>query len=109
MLRVYSLSFAQTDIDYTKLATFLKTTPGIVGYWNYIPGVYFIKSYNLFEDLIPKFTTHFAGRQYVLAEVTKSGNLWLANGFAPKDSWNWFVEQPEGYLGLLGMNLKPTT
>ena len=77
--------FPVSDFEY-----FLKTDPHVLAYWNYLPGIYFVKSRASAQQLTLAVERLFAGLNYIVIQV----NHFDMNGKLQKDAWQWFYEQP---------------
>src|SRR5262249_20507774 len=70
---------------------FLRYDPEILGFWNYIPLVYLVKTNLSVSDLASRVRTHLRGNQCLVAEI----NLYNVDGWLPKPAWDWFRSPPE--------------
>jgi hypothetical protein len=117
-LRTYMLTFSVDGANLPTLEHFIKNSTVIVGYWNYIPYVYCLKSYSTATDLARIFDVVFPKGNFIIVEINPS-NL---DGRLVQGAWGWFYEpvsalpltpsglSPLSPLGLLGGNkLKKAT
>jgi hypothetical protein len=57
-----------------------------VGYWNYIPFVYMVKTYESLPVLREKFAYIFTSGGFLLAEIFHNS----VDGLLPREAWDWF-------------------
>lgn len=102
---VYLVSFNATDVSLPVFENFLRQDPAILGFWNYIPLVYLVKSNLPVSDLAARVRTHMAGRHCLVAEI----NPGHVDGWLPKAAWDWFRSAPDKRMaiGILGQSPPP--
>jgi hypothetical protein len=66
-----------------------------VAYWNYIPLVYFVKSYQAISILRDKFRDILGARNFLIAEISP----FQMDGLLPRAAWDWFYHD-HGQLSL---------
>ena len=86
-VRTYIIS--PTLVPGTNLPAFeqyLKDSQDILGYWNYIPLLYCVKSRLPSQQLSIKVSPFFLGQNFLVAELS----LYNINGALPQAAWDWF-------------------
>jgi hypothetical protein len=73
-----------------RLENFLRYNVAILGFWNYIPLVYCVKS-RLHSSQLRHLLAPILETQYLLAEINPA-NL---DGQLPQAAWDWFYAPPE--------------
>jgi hypothetical protein len=68
------------------LHRYIMDSKDFVGYWNYIPFVYIMKSYETLPVLREKFGYILTNGGFMLAEIFTHG----VDGLLPREAWDWF-------------------
>jgi hypothetical protein len=86
--RLYILVFDATrNPEVTgALHRYIMDSKDFVGYWNYIPLVYIVKSYETISVLREKLRYILTGGGFLLAEISSSN----IDGLMPREAWDWF-------------------
>lgn len=99
-VRTYLLAFNQFDakINLASLERYLLDSVEILGYWNHLPYIFFVKSRLLATDIAARLNSFFPGSVFMLVEVN-ANNM---NGIMPQPAWQWFyadhsVKRPSGW------------
>jgi hypothetical protein len=102
--KIYSINFYAPGIDLGYFESFLRYDPDILGFWNYIPLVYLVKTNLSVGDLAFRVRNRLQGNHCLVAEV----NPYNVDGWLPKPAWDWFRSPPEKQAGLLsGLSASP--
>jgi hypothetical protein len=68
------------------LHRYIMDSKDFVGYWNYIPFVYVVKTYEALPVLREKFSFIFRNSGFLLAEIFPHS----VDGLLPREAWDWF-------------------
>ena len=79
----------------SSLHQYIMNSKDLIAYWNYIPLVYIVKSYNSLPELRDKFKSILGKHQFLIAEISGAH----LDGFLPKAAWDWFYHS-HGQLSL---------
>src|SRR5262245_38939752 len=85
-VRVYMISTAAVPYRPAAFTRFIQNDPRILGYWNYLPGTYFVRSGLDAKELTQAIDSAMTPFDYVVIEV----NPLNANGKLPQTAWEWF-------------------
>ncbi len=104
--KFYILTFDARGVSLPALTRYLQDSNAIVGYWNYIPLVYCVKSYHDCHDLAVKISAFMGDSNFVLMEINKNN----IDGRLPQRAWEWFYQEssPPTGLGSLAAALSST-
>jgi hypothetical protein len=86
--RIYLLVYDTTknpDV-LTALHRYIMDSKDFVGYWNYMPFVYIVKTYESLPVLREKFRYIFRNGSFMLAEISPNN----VDGLLPREAWDWF-------------------
>jgi hypothetical protein len=72
------------------LERYLLDSVDILGYWNYIPLLYFVKTRLSATQLTEKLQGFLGSGIFIVAEVNPEN----INGRLPQPAWNWLYEPP---------------
>ena len=88
-IRTYIISAGFAPTYLSELEYFIQHDQRILAYWNYIPGLYFVKS-DLSAEQLTKAISPFLYKtpHYIVSEV----NVQNMNGQLPRTAWEWFYE-----------------
>jgi hypothetical protein len=111
-IRIYMITFfvdPQTNLP--TLHQYLTDSVDVLGYWNYIPLVYCVKTRLDATQLSTKFAPFFPSG-FMIAEINPNN---LNGRLVPEEAWKWFYEAPtpkhlpllEGLGGILGLSQLP--
>lgn len=92
--RVYSITFYVqnwTENRFRSFEYFLRSHPAILGYWNYIPLVYLVKSRYNASQLAQFVKPYFGDGHFLVVQVDPTN----VDGWLPQPAWEWFWAQPE--------------
>src|SRR5262245_49402137 len=101
--KTYMVSAGLVPNALSGLEHFLRNDHRIEAYWNYLPGVYFVKSNFTAEQLSYGFEPYFGGASFIVVEV----NPFNMNGRMPKGTWGWFYEKPDPLVRALAADPPP--
>jgi hypothetical protein len=68
------------------LHRYIMDSKDFIGYWNYIPFVYIVKSYESLPVLREKFRYILTNGSFLLAEISGPH----VDGLLPREAWEWF-------------------
>jgi hypothetical protein len=86
--RTYLLAFDASKNPHaiTALHQYIKDSKDFVGFWNYIPFVYAVKTYQTLAVVREKLHSILTNGSYLLAEIGPGG----IDGYLPSEAWGWF-------------------
>jgi hypothetical protein len=70
---------------------FVQTDHRILAYWNYLPGIYFVKSHYNAQELTHALVPVFGDLNHIVVEVNSED----MDGRLPPTAWRWFYEKPD--------------
>lgn len=70
----------------TSLHRYIMDSKDVVAYWNYIPLVYIVKSYESLFMLRNKLCEILRKKPFLITQIQPS----QADGLLPKEAWEWF-------------------
>jgi len=68
------------------LHRYIMDSRDFVGYWNYIPLVYIVKSYESMSVLREKLRYILTGGKFLIVEISSR----TIDGLMPREAWDWF-------------------
>jgi hypothetical protein len=98
--KVYSINFVAMGVNLAYFENFLRYDPAILGFWNYIPLVYLVKTnIGSANELATRVRNYLGGNHCLVAEI----NPYNVDGWLPKPAWDWFYSPPEKQLTSSGL------
>jgi hypothetical protein len=100
-VKIYMVCFTvDANTNLPVLHQYLTDSIDVLGYWNYVPLIYCVKTRLTATALSLKLAPFFSSG-YVVAEINPQN---LNGRLVPKAAWEWFYESPaEKTAGLFGM------
>ncbi len=90
--KIYSITFVASGVNLGLFENFLRYDPVILGFWNYIPLVYLVKTnVATAAELSVLVRNQLMGNHCLVAEINPSN----VDGWLPKPAWEWFRSPPE--------------
>jgi hypothetical protein len=116
-VKVYVINFFGQNVNLAALHQYLSDSADILGFWNYIPLVYCVKTRLSAHDLSAKLVPFFPSG-FIVAEIDVKN---LNGRLISPDAWKWFYEPAREklapfplpqqstsyYQGLMGLLPKP--
>ena len=93
-LLVYDM--LKNDKVLSALHRYIMDSKDFVGYWNYVPFVYIVKSYQPIQMLREKFSYIFPNGGFLIAELMPRTGI---DGLLSQEAWDWFSHS-HGQLSL---------
>ena len=78
-------------VNWDSFIYYLKYNPAILGYWNWLPFVFAVKTTMTALELAQALRAHCIPEAFFMIAEINPANL---NGYMPPDAWKWFYEQP---------------
>jgi hypothetical protein len=86
----------KNDNALSALHRYIMDSKDFVGYWNYLPFVYIVKSYETIAILREKFSYIFPKGGFLIVQIQPHAGI---DGLLPREAWDWFSHS-HGQLSL---------
>lgn len=93
--KIYILNFKAEGVNLAALHQYLTDSVDVLGFWNYIPLVYCLKSNLTAAQLQPKFKPFFPFG-FMIGELNQFN---LNGALTPAEQWSWFYSKPQPRTG----------
>jgi len=87
-IKTYILVFYNPALNIDSLNKWILYSPYVITYWNYLPGIYCIKSTSHVNELRAHFEPVLGMQNFLIAEINPQ-NL---SGRLPQEAWPWFYQ-----------------